>query len=418
MLNANTRSCLLLAAAIALSFAGPTRADSNWPGWRGPRGDGHSTEKGFPTEWNSTSVTWKTPLKGEGQSSPVVWGDRIFLTASENRGAKRLVMCINRNDGQIMWEKVAWTGAPEGSHRMNGWASPSCVTDGKHVYAFFGKGGGLFCYTLNGNLVWSKELGSFAGNWGTGASPILVGDLLIQNCDAAADSYIAAFNKSSGKRIWKTPRENYRGGWSTPILVTVAGRTEVVVNGETGPRAYDPQTGKQLWYCKAFNGRGTPTVTPSETGLLHVVNGKSGDVYAVKPGGNGTVTGTHMAWHTARRGGRDLPSPIAIGKFLLVMNMKGILTTYDTATGKELVKTRIGGNFTATPVAYQGLAAFITESGETVLVKPGAKPTLVARNKLSKQAGEIYRSSITPSDGQLFIRSTKNLYCIGKRKSK
>eukprot|EP00913_Durusdinium_trenchii_P005649 g5267.t1 len=350
------------------------------------------------------------------QSSPVIWGDRIFLTAAENRGQKRTVLCINRNDGQILWKKVAWTGESEPTHRMNGWASATCATDGKHVYAFFGKGGGLFCYTVGGELVWNKELGEFTSPWGTAASPILVGDLVIQNCDADANAYIVAFNKTTGKQVWKTARENKRG-WSSPILVKAAGREEVVVNGHSGARAYDPATGKLLWYCKSFNGRGSPTVTPSDSGLLHVVNGLRGDIYAVKPGGSGTVTGTHMAWHTPRGGGRDLPSPIAIGKYLLVINMKGILTVYDTATGKELSKTRVGGNYSATPIAYQGHAAFIGENGETLIVKPGKQPTLIARNKLGQQGREIYRASITPSDGQLFIRSTTTLYCIGKRKS-
>lgn len=409
--------CRFLLAVVALAvIAGTSNADHNWPGWRGPKHNGHTTEQGLPVKWDATSVTWKTPLKGEGQSSPVIWGDRIFLTASQNRGAKRLVICINRNDGQILWEKVAWTGTPEPSHRMNGWASSTCATDGKHVYAFFGHGGGLYCYTLDGSLVWNKNLGGFAGPWGTAASPLLYGDLVIQNCDADANAYIAAFDKKTGEQKWKTSRENKRG-WSSPILVKAAGRDEVVVNGHSGPRAYDPQTGKQLWYCRGFNGRGSPTVTPSSAGLLHVVNGLRGDIYAVKPGGSGTVTRTHMAWNTPRGGGRDLPSPVAVGNYLLVINMKGILTTYDTASGRELSKSRLGGNFSATPIAYQGLAAFIDENGQTLLIKPGRTPTVVARNQLPKQPGEIYRSSISPSDGQLLIRSTKNLYCIGKRKS-
>lgn len=416
MRNAQLRSRILLAAAISTSIAGSLFADGNWPGWRGPLRTGHTSEKGLPTEWNSASITWQTPLKGEGQSSPVIWGDRIFLTAYQNQGAKRLIMCVNRNDGQIMWEKVAWTGKPEPTHRMNGWASATCATDGKYVFAFFGRGGGLFCYTVGGDLVWANELGEFKCPWGTAASPILVGDLVIQNCDADADAYIIAFNKKSGKQVWKTTRDNYRG-WSSPILIKAAGRDELVVNGHTGARAYDPQTGKKLWFCKGFSGRGSPTITRSESGLLHVVNGLRGDIYAVKPGGNGTVTGTHLAWHTKRGGGRDLPSPIAMGKYLLVINMQGILTTYDTTSGKVLSAMRVGGKFSATPIAYQGHAAFINEDGETLLVKPGEKSAVVGRNKLKKQGGEIYRSSLTPSEGQIFIRSTKTLYCIGKRKS-
>ncbi|GAB4155975.1 MAG: PQQ-binding-like beta-propeller repeat protein [Planctomycetaceae bacterium] len=409
------------AGLLVLILACSVNAAGNWPGWRGPLRNGHSSEKGFPTKWSSENLVWETKLKGEGQSSPVIWGDRIFLTASENRGAKRWVMCINRNNGELLWEKLAWTGTPEPTHRMNGWASSTCVTDGKHVYAFFGRGGGLFCYTMEGELVWKRDLGPFVGPWGTAASPILVGNLIIQNCDADKDAYIAAFDKNTGKPVWKTSRENKRG-WSSPILIKTEKRDELVINGHSGARAYDPHTGKELWFCKGFNGRGSPTITQSETGLLHVVNGLRGDIYAVRPGGNGTVTNTHMAWHTPRGGARDLPSPIAVGKYLLVMNMQGILTCYDTATGKELSKFRIGGKFSAAPVAWQGLAFFINEDGETVAIQPGEKPKVIARSKLEPQDGEIFRSSITPSNGRLYIRSTKMLYCIGKpvetRKSK
>jgi outer membrane protein assembly factor BamB len=409
------RRRLLFVGLALFSLVTSANADGNWPGWRGPSGTGVSSEKGLPTTWSSSTVTWKAPLKGEGQSSPTIWGDRIFLTFSEDKGAKRSIICINRNDGQVMWEKVAWTGTPEPSHRMNNWASSTCTTDGKYVYAFFGKGGGLFCYTVEGKLVWNQELGEFKSPWGTAASPILVGDLVIQNCDADADAYIAAFDRKTGKKAWRTPRDNKRG-WSSPILIKTDKREELVVNGDTGPRAYDPKTGKMLWYCKSFAGRGSPSITQSESGLLHVINGKPGDIYAIKPGGNGTVTKSHMAWNTKRRGGRDLPSPIAVGKFLLAMNMGGILTSYDTVSGKELSKARVGSKCSAAPTSYQGLAFFVFESGETLVVKPGDSAKILGRNKLEAKEGEIFRSSITPSQGQVFIRSTKTLYCIGKRK--
>lgn len=416
-------ACLVFAASILVSTGrGPSAlsaADSNWPNWRGPTYDGHTAETGFPTKWDDNSVVWKTPLKGEGQSSPVVWGERIFLTQSRNKGAQRIVLCINRNDGRTLWEKVAWTGTPEPSHRLNGHASATPATDGERVYAFFGKGGGLFCYTVNGELVWKKDLGPFKmeREWGTAASPLLLGDLVIQNCDADQDAYIIALDKKTGKQVWKTSRDNHRG-WSSPIPVKTPQRQEIVINGHTGARAYDPKTGRELWFCKSFNGRGSPTVTPSEAGLLHVVNGLVGDTYAIRPGGSGDVTRTHMAWHAKRVGGRDLPSPIAIGRYLVMMSMRGgVLNCYDTKSGKELWRTRIGGQFCASPIAYDGLAVFLREDGEALVVKPGKRPTVVARNRLSHGDREIFRSSITPSDGQLFIRSTGALYCVGKRKS-
>ena len=403
---------------LSLSFvcAGTVRGDWNWSGWRGLSQNGHSAETGLPVEWDDGSVTWKTPLKGEGQSSPVIWGEWIFLTSAVDKGAQRVVMCLDRNDGQILWEKVAWTGTPERSHGLNGWASATCVTDGEHVYAFFGKGR-IHCYTLKGNHVWSKDLGPFVSPWGTAACPVLVGNLIIQNCDADADAYIVGLDKKTGKQIWKTKRDDARG-WSSPILVNAAGRDEVVVNGDKGVRAYNPKTGKELWFCKGFNGRGSPTVTLSEAGLVHVINGLRGDIYAIKPGGNGDVTGTHMAWHTPRGGGRDLPSPIAVGNYLFGLTKSGILTCYDTQSGKELWKARLeeSSSYTSSPIAYQGIAFFTDVKGHTTAVKPGKQFNAVARNELSG-VRELFRASPTPSDGQIFLRSNKTLYCIGKRKA-
>lgn len=415
MLIAHLRTGLV-AFSLALLIPAVAGADSNWPGWRGPQNNGLSTETGLPVEWSSKSVAWKTSLRGLGHSSPIIWGDRIFLTTALDRGAERVVMCLDRHNGRIVWEKTAWTGTPERSHGMNGWASASCTTDGKHVYAFFGKGGGLFCYTLDGDLVWKKELGEFVSPWGTSASPLLAGDVLVQNCDADQNAYIIGVNKRTGETIWKTPRDNNRG-WSSPILMKHDGRNIVVVNGHTGARAYEPHTGKNLWFCKSFKGRGSPTVVPGDGGLVHVVCGLSGDCYTVRLGGSGDVTETHMAWHAPRRGGRDLPSPIRVGKYLLISSKSGVLTCYNAASGKNLWTQRLDGNFSAAPVSFQGLVFINNEAGETYVIQPGEKANVVARNKIDSAGDELFRASITPSDGQLFIRSDQVLYCIGKRKA-
>ena len=302
---------------------------------------------------------------------------------------------------------------------MNGWASATCATDGERVYAFFGRGGGLFCYSLDGGLLWNQPLGEFAGPWGTAACPVIVGDLVIQNCDSDSNAFIAAFNRTSGKQVWKTDRDNFRG-WSTPILIQTPVRHELVLNGHTGVQAYDPDTGKKLWFCKSFNGRGTPTVTPGH-GLLYTVNGKQGDVYAIRPGGAGDVTTSHMKWHTPRQCSRDLPSPILIDKNLLVMDMRrAVLTNYDAVTGKTLWAKRVGsgssGQFSATPVAWNDNAFFVAESGETFVIQPTKDGMNVLHvNNVEPEDEEIFRASLTPSDGQVFLRSDRALYCIGKR---
>ena len=415
-MNDSRRDILLavLASVMLLVSRPVARAETKWPGWGGPTGSYHTTETGLPLEWTAESVVWKIDLAGAGQSTPVIWGDRIFLTTALDKGRQRVVMGIDRRDGKVLWQQTAWTGEPEDSHVMNGWASATCATNGKVVVAFFGRGG-LHAYSLDGEHLWSRDLGPFKGPWGTAASPVLYGDTVIQNCDSdSPDAALVAFDSSTGKTLWSTPREGVRG-WSTPILIRAGQREELVLNGHSAVRGYDPQTGRQLWWCASFNGRGEP-VPAYAHGLLYVVNGLAGDIYAVKPGGDGDVTATHRVWHTPRKGGRDLPSPVVIGDRLLAMSMAGILFCYDCQSGRELWKERVGAKYSSTPLVAEGRAYFQTEAGETTVIEPGDTMRVVAKSKLDSPPDELFRSAIVPCDGQLFIRSTKHLYCIGKAK--
>ncbi len=406
-----------LVLIVGLAAASVASAEENWPRWRGPHMNGHAHEKGLPVEWSADDVEWKAPLEGWGQSSPVIWGDRIFLTTALDKGAKRLVLCFDRNDGSKLWEKLAWEGKPEPTHAMNSWASATCCTDGEHVYAFFGHGGGLFCYTVDGDLVWNvgnDKLGTFAGPWGTAACPVLVGDLVVQNCDSDKDSFIAAFDKKTGEQKWRTARPEVRG-WSTPILLNVDGRDELILNGHHGPVAYDPETGKELWMAKDERGRGSPTATPTVGGRIVCVSGRSGGtIYAVEPGGSGEKP---RIWSQPRKADRDLPSPISIGDHVMIVTMKlGLYTCYDGHTGDQVARGRLDGAFSAAPIAYDCKAFFVTESGTTYAIEPGDEMNVVATNSVGAGKGEIFRSSITPSEGQLFLRSDKFLYCVGTRK--
>jgi outer membrane protein assembly factor BamB len=296
---------------------------------------------------------------------------------------------------------------------MNGWATPTCATDGERVVAFFGKGG-LHCYSVAGKKIWSRDLGAFTGDWGASACPIIVGDNVIQNCDSTSNACILAVNKNTGNDVWKTPRPTpLKGGWSTPVLVVTGNRTELVLNGEEFVIGYDPATGKELWRCKTFNGRGEPTVTPGKN-LVFVINGLAGDIYAVKVGGTGTVTQSHMAWHTPRKGGRDQPAPILIGDYLLTADMTGIATCYEASTGKVLWKDRLRGQFTSSPIAAGGRAYFQNEAGETFVLEPGPAFKLSGENKVEAGSQEIFRAALTPAHGHFFARSQTHLYCIGK----
>ncbi len=406
----------LRSAALVLVLLNVATAAENWPRWRGPRADGHSADTNVPVTWDAKQVAWKAALPGRGQSSPVIWENRIFLTSASNDGRQRQVLCLDRTSGKLLWEQsVALEGRPEPLHKMNSFASATCVTDGELVIAFFGRAG-LHCYSIDGKHLWSRNLGAFETNpWGTAACPVLVGDMVIQNCDNDTDARLEAFHKRTGELAWSTQRPNARG-WSTPVLVRAGQRDELLLNGDAGVTGYDPASGTQLWFCKGYNGRGEPTVTPGKN-VVYLVNGKSGDVYAVEPGGSGDVTSSRMAWHTPRKSGRDLPSPILIDNYLLVVSMSGILTCYDSQHGKVLYNERIGGNYSASPIAANGLAYFQSEEGPVVVIKPGAALEVVARNTVDAADDEIFRGSPAVYAGQIFLRSDKALYAIGASKT-
>jgi outer membrane protein assembly factor BamB len=403
---------LTLTAVLCLTVV--SSAQEEWPRYRGPRGDGHTHDRGLPLEWNEKSIVWKTPLKGQGQSSAIIWGERIFLTSALDKGKQRLVFCVDRKSGKILWEQVAWTGEPEPSHAMNGWATSTCVTDGERVYASFGKGG-LHCYTVEGKHVWSRELGKFFSRTkrGTASSPIVHGDLVIWNGDSESDPFLFGLNKLTGETVWKADRPA-KEGYSTPIIVDANGRQELILNGDPFVAGYDPLSGKQLWFCKSFAPRGEPSVTFAD-GLVYVVNGQPGDVYTVRPGGSGNVTSTHMVWHTPRKLGRDQPAPIVANGYMLVANMEGVLVCYEAKMGKELWRERMTtSKITAAPAAADGRVYWLDESGQTTVIEPGPTYKVLAQNSLGATSQEIFRATPTPYRGQFFIRSDTTLYCIGK----
>lgn len=405
-------AALLLATSPLIAADPVAREESNWPSWRGPSGTGVSSATDLPVKWTNDNVRWKTELVGEGQSSPVVWDERIFLTSATEGGRNRVVMCLDRKSGKLLWQKTAWTGEPEKTNGMNQYASATCATDGKHVVAFFGRGG-IHCYDFDGENLWSRDLGKFEGPWGTAASPIIYEDLVIQNCDAEDKASIIGLDKRTGKTVWETPREKYRG-WSSPLLVETPQRTEIVINGDRGVNAYEAKTGKELWFAGGHNGRGTPTVTKFENTLI-AVGGRSGTMLAMKPGGSGTIAEADRVWHTVRKGGRDLPSPIVSDKYLVVVSHRpGVATSYDAANGKELGKTRLEGKFSASPIVANGLVYIPNESGDVFVLRPAENLEVVAKNQLDIADEEVFRACVTPSQGELLIRSQRVLYCVAK----
>lgn len=407
-------SFLLVAAALTVGQS--VRAETEWNGFRGPTGRGHSVAKEMPVKWSADNVQWTLKLKGAGQSSPVNAGDKLFLTSASANGQECLLICVDRNKGKVLWERSVKSSNPGQHHRMNSFATPTCVTDGERVIAFFGAGG-MHCFDLNGKKQWSKNLGELPGSWGTAASPVIVANKVIQNLDAVGASSLVALDKLTGETVWTTKREDKpRGGWSTPVLIDVGKRQELVLNGEFGVRGYDPESGKELWFCKGFNGRGAP-VPDFDGKTLYVVNGKPGDIYAVTPGGAGDVTQSKMKWHAKRPRGRDLPSPATVNGFVFVMNMSGTGTCYDAESGEmywsEKLPLKSRGEFAAAPLVVNGnVYVQNVYGGNTIVIKPGKTMQVLSENSLGAAREEIFRATLAPIGGLLYARSHSTLYCI------
>jgi outer membrane protein assembly factor BamB len=438
--------CMPFGIAVIGSFASmgscPVRAESlpataHWAQWRGPSGQGYSDDTRVPLVWSDTNnLLWKTPLPGRGNSSPIMWGDRIFLTAASSNGDERYVLCVRAEDGKLLWKQVSAQGVEPGrTHAWNGYASASCATDGTHVYAFFGTPG-LFCYDFDGRLVWKHSFGIFTADtgWGCAASPFLVDDLVIQNCDndgpaalpkghaaaEAAPMALVALDKATGEVRWQTRRDQGKG-WSTPLLIPMPdGRIDLVLNGPYGVWAYDPRTGAERWHCERQKGNeqalfGEPL--PAFTGdILYAASGRPGPLQAIRLGNTGDVSKSNLLWEVNRpRGSRDVASPILWGDYLFIGDRQPQLSCYDRQTGKLLYKERIGNRpLCASPVAVQGKLLFLIEDGTTLVVEPGSQFKVNARNKLS-DATE-FRASPAIVDGRLFLRSQSQLYCIGEKK--
>ena len=389
-------------------------AEEEWNAFRGPTGMGIENQK-TPMNWNVNSIKWKTQITGSGQSSVIQSGEKLFLTSADKEGGLRFLHCLDKNTGGLLWKREVKNTREEAVHRMNTWATPTPVTDGSKVLAFFGPAG-LHCFDLEGKKLWEIDLGEFPGSWGVAASPVIVDGMVLQNCDSTGPSRLLALDLNSGKTIWETKRETKpRGGWSTPIVISVQGKRQIVLNGEFGARGYSLADGKELWFCKSFNGRGSPV--PFYDGkLVFVVNGKPGDLYAIDPTGKGDLTGTHMKWHAKRNGGRDLPSPVSVKGLVLVTSMSGVITCYDATNGKTLWIDRLTGAFSGSPLVSNGHYYIQNEAGQTYVIEPDRKKLkITGKNSLSPGEGEIFRATLSPISGMIFTRSQSTVYCIAKK---
>ncbi|HSB10253.1 MAG TPA: PQQ-binding-like beta-propeller repeat protein [Blastocatellia bacterium] len=435
--------CLFVAAAVA-PLSSHATPKSNWSGWRGPEGNGVSTETNLPMDWSSTkNVKWKTPIPGRGHSSPIVWENRIFLTTDIEGdtvpGAKAVehkddgkpfkhpdsvggdrkhtfkVLSIDRGTGKVLWERTAYEGTVyDDRHRKGSYASPTPATDGRYVFAYFGSEG-LYCYDYNGKLIWQAVPGKIATfGMGPGTSPVLFEETVILQCDEdnGEKSFIVALDKKTGKEAWKTPRK-VQASWSTPLIVRTAQRAELITSGNELIISYDPKTGKELWRSKGHQSNAIATPVAGN-GMVFVYAGfPVKKTFAIVLGGSGDLTDTkNVAWQYDK-GTAYVPSSILYGDYLYLMSDRGIITCLDAKTGKivyEGGRIPIPATFTASPVAFDGKILLTSEDGDTFVIKAGPKHEVIATNSIAEP---VYASPAI-SDGMIFIRGEQNLYCIGR----
>jgi outer membrane protein assembly factor BamB len=386
-----------------------------WPQWRGPRGDGTSDDSKIPIRWNEKeNIAWKVAIPGKGHSSPVVWRDRVFVTTCLEKEQKRVLVCLNRRDGKILWQRTVLIAPLEPKHSLNSFASSTPATDGRYVWVTFLNMPNfeVYCYDFDGKLIWRRSPGEFHSKHGFCSPPILYKDTIILNGDQDAEAYLVALDKNSGEVRWRTDRPNRVRSYCPPLVIESAGRKQLVYTGSLCTASYDPDTGKQLWLVDGP----TEQFVAGMVVLNDIVFLTSGfpeyHVMAIRPDGTGNITGTHVLWHEHCDASKAsyVPSPIAHDRYFFLVTDNGFAYCLDAKTGKRLWQHRLGDHHSASPVSAGGLLYFPDDDGTTFVVKATDKFELVSRNRLE----EGCRASPAISDGQIFIRTLGHLYCIGE----
>jgi outer membrane protein assembly factor BamB len=437
------------AAAAARDPEGAVARSLDWPSFRGPGASGVADGQFPPTVWDAgkgVNLRWKTAIPGLAHSCPVVWGDRVFVTTAVSGDPKAefrpgnygdvdsvndrtehswRVYCLDKATGRVLWEREARRGVPAVKRHLKGsQANPTPATDGTHLVVSFGPEG-LYCYDFDGNLAWKGDLGALSSGWfydrdyewGFGSSPVLYRGKVIVQCDVGKGSFLAAYDLRDGHEVWRTPREEIPS-WGTPAMVEGPGRAEVVTNATKFARGYDPETGKELWRL----GRHAEITVPTPVfgqGLIFITSGYRPvqPIYAVRPGASGDISlkegqtsNESVAWSTTK-GGPYMPTPLVYGEHLYTCANNGLLTCYETKTGKQVYRERLGGagTYTASPVAADGRLYFTSEEQGVRVVKAGPKFERLAANPV----GEVCMATPAISDGMIFVRGQHHLFAFG-----
>ncbi|HEY0098259.1 MAG TPA: PQQ-binding-like beta-propeller repeat protein [Pyrinomonadaceae bacterium] len=409
---------------VSVTVLSSSALAGNWPQWRGPQLNGTSDERNLPLKWGAAeNLSWKLPLPGLSGATPIVWGERIFLNVAE--GDELFLWCVDRNKGALMWKKLL--GGGNHKERKHNMSSPSPVTDGKNVYVMTGTGI-LKSFDFQGRELWARDIqkdhGAFGLQWGYASSPLLHEDSLyvqvLHGMKTDDPSYVLRVNKTTGKTLWRVERPTDAimespDAYTTPALLRHAGKTEIVITGADVVTGHDPATGKELWRAGGLNPQNAPFYRIVASPVIY-----DGIIYAptrIKPllafraGGRGDISKSHLLWSS--QSGPDVPTPVTDGKYFYIVGDKGIIWCLDAKTGKEVYgPVRIKpGDYSSSPVLADGKIYATNEEGLTTVIRAGEKFEVLAENNLN----EYCLSSPAVSDGQIFIRTSGHLYCIGKR---
>lgn len=432
---------------LLLCMGGLARAE-NWPSFRGPNASGIADGQPLSVSWDaerSIDILWRASIPGLGHSSPVVWGDRVFVTTAISSATSAIynpkdddinpaddqskhqwrVYCLDKRTGKVVWSQTAYEGVPKVKRHVKATqANATPATDGRVIVASFGSEG-LYCYDLNGKLLWKQDLGildpGYAGqpdlSWGYASSPVIYRDVVIVQCDIQKNSFIAAFSLKDGTRVWFTPRDELPA-WSTPVIYEAGTRTQLVTSGSKFYRGYDPATGKELWRLSDNCEVKVPSpVIAHDLFYLSGGNPRGREFYVVRPSASGDISlpkdkeaSESVAWRKTR-GSPYTPTPIVYGQHLYVCQDNGVLTVYDARNGDQIYVHRIGregSTFSASPIAANGRLYFASEDGDVFVVKAGPVYELLATNRM----GEPLMATPAVSDGIIFVRGQQHLFAV------
>ena len=445
---------LILAALLSASPGKAPAPEIHWPMFRGPNASGIAEGFATPTQWNvpaGENVKWKTPIPGLGHSSPIIWGNQLFITTAvsgqkdaklrvglygdiasvqDDTSHRWMVYCLDKQTGKILWEQVAYTGVPKiKRHTKSTHASSTPATDGERVVAMFGSEG-LYCYDMKGKLLWKKDLGVLdsgfymvpSAQWEFGSSPIIFEDKVFLQCDVQKDSFVAAFSLKDGSEIWRTPRQDVPT-WSSPTVHRSGDRTLLLINGYKHIGGYDAATGKEIWRLKG--GGDIPVPTPIVAhDLVFITNahGRLAPIYAIRLDATGDISleenatsNKYVAWSIPRDGAYMI-TPLVYGDYLYSCKNNGVIYCFDAKTGARIYQERLGDGttgFTASPVAAAGKLYFSSEDGDIYTIKAGPKFEVLAKNAM----GEICMATPAISEGILYFRTQGHVVAIAERPS-